>query len=135
MIYNRGFRFAKKMFTPTPGKIIFFAVLVFFIFMLPIYSVKVLDESLDSFGNSSSSEFYYSNEPLALVLLLDYEWVEINYACPSCGPFTEIHHSADPGFIPAYYFLFIFAYGFSCYLTERARWQWKGRFTPYIKSV
>ena len=137
MTYNLG-----RMLSPSPGKIILFAVLVFFLIMLPIYPVKMTITK--SNYNYEKGAVTYSNEPLALIMLLGFEWEEYGYAhmeyssSPNvkCGFYTTatIVCSADPGFLPVYGFLAALAYVFSCYLTHRANWNWRGRNTPFMRK-
>ena len=119
MIVNRGLAFAKKLLRPTPGKLIIFGIVVFLMFMLPTYPVKVVN-LYSNYTGSGTSNVYYSNEPLALVIMLDYEWVE--GISGWYGPITEVHYTADPGYLTAYYPFFILAYAFSCYFMERIKW-------------
>jgi hypothetical protein len=132
--------FVTKLLEPTPGKLLIFSFMVVLIMIIPLYPVKV--EVTNAIGNYGSVTTY-ENEPLALILIRGYEWTEVGIVITSVNygtmwgmpPMAIMEYSADPGFMPFYNFLIIFAYVFSCFIIERAKWQWKGRFIPYSKNV
>ena len=144
--FTRVSGFVENILKPTPGKVIIFAILTFFIFILPLYPVEMTVTTFDKW-NVSSSRTYVIDESLALILIRGFEWNEVGYAFtdisyhPSpnvrCGylPLATMEFTADPNFMPSYLFLFLLAYAFSGYLTERANWAWKGRLTPYVRKL
>ena len=134
MIYNSGFRFAKKMFTPTPGKLMSFGLVVFLMFIFPTYPTATWYDSERTSHDQSS--FFYSNQPLILVLDMEYEWVEFvgpTYLCME-SPNT-VTYSADPAYLPYYAPFFILAYALSCYFMERIKWPRYDRKMIGMKTV
>ena len=144
--FNRVAGFVENILKPTPGKVIIFAVLAFLIFIIPLYPVEMTVTKHDKW-NGTSTRTYLFDESLALILVRGFEWTEVGYfftdisyhPSPSvrCGylPLATMEFTADPNFMPFYSFLFLFAYAFSGYITERTKWRWKGRLTPYVRKL
>ena len=139
MIRNRYALFIVKMLSPTPGKLLIFSLLIVLMMLMPLYPVRV---HVSNAIGTQQNVVTYENEALALILIRGYEWTEAGIAIIGGNqvtlwgppPLAIMEYSADPGFMPFYYFLTIFAYVFSCYITLRANLRWKVRLNPYVRA-
>lgn len=139
MIRNRYALFVVKMLNPSPGKLLIFSLLIVLMMFMPLYPVRV---QVSNAIGTHQNVVIYENEALALILVRGYEWTEVGIAITGGNqvtywgipPLATMECSADPGFMPFYYFLTVFAYVFSCYITLRANLRWKVRLNPYVRA-
>ena len=131
--------FLIRLLSPSPGKLLIFSILIVLMMLMPLYPVRIhVSNAIGPYQNVVT----YENEALALILIRGYGWTEAGIAITGNTqvtlwgppPLAIMEYSADPGFMPFYYFLTVFAYVFSCYITARANWRWKVRLNPYIRN-